>query len=236
MMALRWSASQGMTLMELLIALGLGTSLSAALLQLFTAGMHLQARQSAVQDLQQRSAYVQFLLRAAILGSASPCVADNSGSVTGERPALAILQPHAAAVQALPGSQVLRVPGGDCEVPAHFYYIGRGGGDADSPPGLFRRRQRSDGSYRPSEELVEGVTGMTATAGIRVSPPSSAQAHVAYVDAELVDDWSRAFSINLTLSVRQVSVAGEMSGDSLTIVFSTALRQADLPGSGLVTE
>lgn len=235
-MTLRCSASQGMTLMELLIALGLGTSLSAALLQLFTAGMHLQARQSEAQDLQQRSAYAQFLLRAAILESASPCAADNTGSVTDERLVPVMLASHTAAVEALPGSQVLRVPGADCEVPVHFYYIGRGAGDATSPPGLFRRRQRSDGSYRPSEELVEGVTEMTATAGISVSAPSSAQARVAYVDAELVDDWSRAFSINLTLSVRPISVAGEMSGDSLTMVFSTALRQADLRGSGLVTE
>lgn len=220
-----------MTLMELLIALGLGASLSATLMQLFTAGMHLQARQSSVQDLQQRSAYTQFLLRSAIRGSASPCASVNNTVITAEYPALLVLEPRAAAIDAITGSHVLRVLTGDCGAPVEFYYIGHGMGDASISTGLFRRRQRGDGSFASAEELVEGVTAMTATVGLRLpaaSPAQAGRAVAAYVDAELVDDWSQAFSVNLAVTVRQMTVAGEMGGDSLALGFSTSLRHAEL--------
>ncbi|MBC55100.1 MAG: hypothetical protein CMQ34_14825 [Gammaproteobacteria bacterium] len=224
-----------MTLMELLVALSLGASLSAVLMQQFADGMHLQARQSAAQDLQQRLAYTQFLLRGAIRGSASPCPAHNSNQFMAGYPALSLLAPENAAVDAMTASHVLRVFTDDCEAPVHWYYIGHGAGDAATSTGLFRRRQRSDGTFALAEELVEGVTAMTATAGVYVPSVSPAQTHsntLSYIEAERVADWSNAFSVNLAVSVRHMTVAGEMGGDELAMVFSTALRQTDAPISG----
>jgi hypothetical protein len=51
---------------------------------------------------------------------------------------------------------------------------------------------------------------------------------VAYLDAGQVDNWPQAFSVNLTLSVRSLTEAGEMGNDGLTMTFSTALRQTEL--------
>lgn len=238
-MKLHLSASQGMTLMELLIALALGAGLSAVLMQLFTTGMRLQAMQNAEQDLQQRAAYAQFLLRAAIRESASPCAADDSGPWVAGYPALTVLAPQEATVNAVVGSAVMRVRTGDCEAPVDFYYLSRGAGDMDSPIGLYRRRQNSDESYAQSEELIEGVTSMTASMGIELPASPSTQAvmtRVAYVDADQVDDWSRVFSISLALSVRQVSATGDLTHDELTLVFNTALRQHDPHTPGQVAE
>lgn len=227
----QWSAVRGMTLMELLIALGLGASLSAALMQVFTGGLKLQSVQNSVQDLQQRSAYAQFLLRTAIYQSASPCSAPAAGLHAGEGPSVAVLAGPAAGVAAIPGSQVLRVLTGDCETPVHDYFIGRGASADDSPAGLFRRRQRNDGSYYRSEELIEGVIAMTATVGVTVPMAREVPAiytGVAYIGADQVVDWAQVFSINLTLSLRQITAAGKEGSDGLTMTFSTALRQTEL--------
>jgi type II secretory pathway pseudopilin PulG len=220
--------------MELLVALGLGASLSAALMQLFTGSMQLQSAQNAVQDQQQRAAYAQFLLRAAIRQSASFCPAGFSGETGGVPGTLELLAGHTAAIDVMPGSHILRVLTADCEAPVHFYFVRRSDHGEISGAGLFRRRQRGDGSYFNSEELIEGVTAMTATVGISLPGAAqmpSAPAHVAYIDASQVDNWSQAFSVNLTLSVRSLTEAGEMGNNGLTMTFSTALRQTELAAS-----
>lgn len=233
--------SRGMTLMELLIALGLGASLSAVIMQLFVASMAMQSVHSATQDLQQRSSYAQFLLRSAIRESAYSCIMDTAAMMAGSESYLEVLAAHDAAVSAVPGSHVLRLRTSDCEVPVHFYYIGRRGNDENNLAGLFRRRQRLDGSYFAAEELIEGVTAMTASVGITVGVPNSG-VNVAYVGIDQSPDWSRVFSLELLLSVRHVTAAParssaprEMADNEITMRFSTALRQAELPGASGVT-
>lgn len=229
-MKMPWSLSQGMTLMELLMALGLGASLSAVIMQLFSGGLHLQSVQRAAQDLQQRSAYAQFLLRTAIRESASPCVMQSAGSVDWAAPPVQMLAAEVAAVDAVAGSQVLRLRTSDCQVPVHLFYIGRRGGDDDNPAGLFRRRQRNDGNYYASEELIEGVIAMTASAGIHVrsaTPESGMGDKVAYVSIDQIADGSRVFSVNLTLLVQQQSAGRSIPDSDLSMTFSTALRQVE---------
>lgn len=228
-----------MTLMELLVALGLGASLSATLMQLFTGSMQLQSAQNAVQDLQQRAAYAQFLLRAAIRQSASPCLAGLSGEIGGVPEALEVLAGHAAAIDVMPGSHILRVMTADCEAPVHLYFVRHSDDGEFIRAGLFRRRQRSDGSYLNSEELIEGVTAMTASVGISLQAAELTQTtptSVAYIDASQVDDWSQAFSVNLVLSVRSLTEAGEVGNDGLTMTFGTALRQTELAASARVLD
>lgn len=236
---------RGMTLMELLIALALGASLSAVVMQLFTGSMHLQSVQRSEQDLQQRAAYAQFILRAGIRGSVAGCATGDTGTATAPGHGIEILAADTGAVNALTGSQVLRLRTGDCEEPVHFLYIARRSGRDDQPAGLYRRRQHSDGTFSVAEELIEGVTAMTATLGVKVLPAAQRQASapvsetvsepkVTYICAGQVSDWSRVFSVNLTLSVQPVTMGGTVSGDGLTMTFSTALRQTELhrPGQG----
>jgi len=229
---------QGMTLIELLIALGLGVSLSAAILQLFTGSMHMQSVHRAVQDLQHRSAYAQFLLRSAIYSSASPCSQVGTKQIDDPGYLLELLDSHVAAANALPESLVLILRTDDCEAPVHLYYIGRRGNDDDNPAGLFRRRQRSDGSYHAAEELVEGVRAMTAYVGVTVSPGTpmtETNAVVAYVDVSQVADWSQVFNVNITLLMQHLPAAAERrpafaapGTEALSVEFSTALRQTEL--------
>lgn len=235
--------SRGMTLMELLIALGLGASLSAVIMQLFVGSMAIQSVHSATQDLQQRSSYAQFLLRAAIRGSAYSCISDTAAMTADAESYLQVLAAHEAAVSAVPGNDVLRLRTPDCEVPVHFYYIGRRGNDKNNLTGLFRRQQRRDGTYYAAEELIEGVTAMTASVGIMVPVPDSG-VNVAYVGVDQSPDWPRVFSLELVLSVRYVTAAPtrssslrQMADDEITIRFSTALRQAELHrASGVLGE
>jgi prepilin-type N-terminal cleavage/methylation domain-containing protein len=241
-MKLLWPRCQGVTLIELLVALGLGASLSAAILQLFIGSMHIQSVYRAVQDLQHRSAYAQFLLRSAIYSSASPCPQLNSEQNDDPGYLLELLDSHVAAANALPESLLLILRTDDCEVPVHLYYIGRRGNDDDNPAGLFRRRQRSDGSYHAAEELVEGVRAMTAYAGTTVSPGvlmAEATAAVAYVDINQVADWSQVFNVNITLSMQHLPAAAErrpafaaLGTEALSVEFSTALRQNELHRGG----
>ncbi len=245
-MRLSWLRCQGMTLLELLIALALGAGLSAVIMQLFTGSMRLQSVQRSEQDLQQRAAYAQFILRASILESAAPCAAGEVVPTTGAGPGIEILAANTGSVSALAGSHVLRLRTSDCEEPVHFLYIARRS-SAGQPAGLYRRRLRSDGTLSAAEELIEGVTAMTATVGVELLPvapePASELARgadhkpvdkprVAYVSVDQVGDWSRVFSVNLTLSVQQVMISGEAGSGGLTMTFSTALRQSELHGRG----
>lgn len=234
-MRLLWARSRGMTLMELLIALGLGASLSAAIMQLFTDSMHLQSVQRSEQDLQQRSAYAQFILRAGIRESAAACAAADMGLIPDPGHRLELLAAGTGVVNALPGSQVLRLRSSDCEEPVHFFYIGRRSSGEPHPTGLYRRRQRSDGTFRAAEELVEGVTEMTARVGLRVLTATSAsdvEPRVAYVELDQVVDWSRVFSVNLTLSLQPVSPGAATADEGVIMTFSTALRHVELHGTG----
>lgn len=234
-MRLLWMRSRGMTLMELLIALALGAGLSAAIMQLFTGSLHLQSVQRSEQDLQQRSAYAQFILRAGIRESAAACAAADTGLTPDAGHRLAILGAGTGVVNALPGTQVLRVRSSDCEEPVHFFYIGRRGSGDVHPPGLYRRRQRSDGTFRAAEELVVGVADLTARVGIRVMTAASGpdvEPAVAYVEADQVVDWSRVVSVNLTLSLQPMNLGAAAADDGVTMIFSTALRFFDLHGSG----
>ena len=237
-MKLSWARNRGMTLIELLVSVGLGVSLSAAILQMFVGSVRLQSVHSAVQDLQHRSAYTQFLLRSAIRSSAWPCAADPARWPDGIGQPVEVHVSHPAAANAIPDSQVLRVRTGDCEVPVHFYYIGRRGNTEANLPGLYRRRQRNDRSYHAAEEMVSGVAGLTSLAGIRLSPATltpSADAAVAYVSIDQVPDWSVVFSVVLHLSVQPLTDMARESGDNsalpvdgLALRFSSALRQSGL--------
>ncbi|MEX2333783.1 MAG: PilW family protein, partial [Pseudohongiella sp.] len=188
----------------------------------------------------------QFLLRSGIYASASPCapvvgmLSDQPGHP------LRIFASHAAAPDALPESQVLRLRSSDCEAPAHFYYIGRRANDAENPAGLFRRRQRSDGSYQAAEELVEGVSAMTTSVGVTVCPEeplteagTAPGCVLAYVDIDQLADWSDVFVVEITLSVQpltdgvaQAGAATDFPADGVTVQFSTALRHAEPHSSG----
>lgn len=233
-----WRRCAGVSLIELLVTLGLGASLSAAILQLFVGSTHRQSVHSAVQDLQHRSAYAQFLLRTGIYSSASPCLAGNTEQSSESVHLLEALPSATAPVNALPGTQVLVLRTPDCDAPVHFYYIARRGNDDGNPAGLFRRRQGSDGSYDAAEELVEGVSAMTVAVGISAPQPATvpgANAVVAYVAIDQVTDWSQVFSVNITLSLRILPesaegslVSGDLSAVGLTLEFSTALRQTEL--------
>lgn len=234
-MRLSWSRSRGMTLIELLVALGLGASLSAAIMHLFSGSMHLQLMQRSQQDLQQRSAYAQFLLRAGIRESASACGADEMGQIPDPGHRLEILSAGAGIANALSDTQVLRLRTSDCTEPVHFLYIGRRSSGDVAQPGLYRRRQRNDGTFSAAEELIEGVAAMTAIIGVRLltaAPEPESEPGVAYLSADQLTDWSRVFSVNLTLSVQPLTTGGETAGDGITMTFSTALRQFELHGIG----
>jgi hypothetical protein len=224
--------------MELLLALGLGASLSAVIMQVFTDALQLQVVHNNVQDLQHRSAYAQFLLRSIIRDSASSCPAQNADLALGPERRLDVVSAGEAAVNAVPGSQVLRVRTRNCEVPVQLLYVGRRGNDDTNAAGLFRRRQRSDGSYHAAEELIAEVSAMSFVAGISLPVAASVSATetpVAYVDAEQVVNWSRVFSVTVTLSVQAASVhevTVPETDSGLTMTFSTALRQAELGKSG----
>ncbi|WP_169819488.1 PilW family protein [Pseudohongiella acticola] len=227
-------SSRGFTLVELLMALGLGASLSAVTLQVFTDSVQLQLVHTGVLEVQQRSAYAQFLLRTAIRESASPCPTPSADLAVNPAHHLDVVAANEAAVNALPNTQVLRVRTGNCEEPAHLFYVGRRGNDSVNDTGLFRRVQRSDGSYRAAEELIAGVTAMSFVVGIAVTPTTSvsdADLALAYVEPRQVASWSRAFSVTVALSWPAASIATDTvaeTADGLTMTFTTALRQVEV--------
>lgn len=171
MMGAKHLQQLGLSLLELMIALGLGASLTAAILQLFVGNIQIQSLQNHHQGVQQRAAYARHLLATAIEDVKSPLC---PGVISdGDR-----LRWHMAPfmeLDAAPGTSVLEVVGSDCEMPLSIFYIGYRGGNDNNRPGLYLRRQFADGRFRAADELVEGVSGLTIVGVVEQVPDPGAE-------------------------------------------------------------
>jgi len=152
----------GLTLIELVMALGLGVAMSAAITQQYLAMTRLQELQGRLQRAHENSAYARHLIadairRASVLRCAGHTVSGQRGWVqiwrTGD--------PYSGvAIDALPGSDVMLLLDGHCPSPLQsIYFLAYRGRNPENLPALFVRRQRPDGSFFAAEELVEGISG-----------------------------------------------------------------------------
>lgn len=198
--------SRGLGLVELLMALTIGVGLGAAVIRLYLNTLHIQELQSHLMQTQRNSAYARFLLSQALHASfatrcASAVSQGNDGSIRSWIASDAPEPTH----NAISGTAVLSLLSGECDAQsADIFYLSRRAGHADNPIALFRRRQRSDGSYANAEEIVEGVLDLrfrlvAEVAGDDLQPP-----RYMYMDPQVVGD----------IVMVQVSMAFDMS-DSL---------------------
>ena len=202
--------SRGLGLVELLMALSLGLGLGAAVVRQYLNTLQIQELQTHLAQTQRNSAYARFLLSQAIHASfatrcASTVSQGNDGSIrswiAGDVPE----PPY----NALTGTAVLSLRAGECDAQlAEIFYLSRRAGHADNPIALFRRRQRSDGTYANAEEIVEGVSELqirlvAELAGDDLKPP-----HYMYMDQRTVGE----------VVMVQISMTFEMS-DSLAILW-----------------
>jgi hypothetical protein len=154
----------GLTLIELVMALGLGVAMSAAITQQYLAMTQLQELQGRLQRTHENSAYARHLISDAIRrASVLRCAGNNTAGLRGW---VQIWRPgdpdSGVAIDALPGSDVVSLLDGDCPSPLQsIYFLAHRGRNPENPPALFVRRQRPDGSFSAAEELVEGISRFT---------------------------------------------------------------------------
>lgn len=211
---------QGLSLLELMIALGLGASLTAAILQLFVSNIHIQSLQNQHQGVQQRAAYARQLLRTAIQDVKSPLCSD----VIYDPPRLRWHMAPFLGVDAAPGTSVLEVVGGHCETPVSIFYIGYRGANDNNRPGLYRRQRFADGRFRAAEELVEGVSSLRIVAVVEQFSDSGSERAplLAYVTETSGIEGFRVRGIELQMLVMPLHPLPE-AGD-LTLAFSVPVH------------
>ncbi len=167
--------SDGFTLPEMLIAVGISIALSVSLLQIYTHAVKLRNDQLQTRTALESSAFVRLILGRELRRALQfPETMDGLPSIDQRllcegrlvdrlrlAPPVQIWAEEAGIERpsgAIGGSDILVLTSPTCEMPGRvFYYIGRRGSVARNQTGLYRKRARPAGGYFAAEEIVEGI-------------------------------------------------------------------------------
>jgi len=167
--------SEGFTLPELLIAVGISIALSASLLQIYAHAVKLRNDQLLTRTALESSAFLRLILGRELRQALQfpetiaglPAIDQRllcEGRLVDRlrlAPPVQVWAEEAGIDRpsgAIGGSDILVLTSPTCDMPGRtFYYIGRRGSVARNQTGLYRRRARPEGGYFAAEEVVGGI-------------------------------------------------------------------------------
>lgn len=206
----------GLSLIELMIAMALGLSLSAGVMRVYTDSSHLQHEQMQRLRMQENGRFaMHFLSRELRKAGYSACPLSETDASSSDYNGPGITgwsrgQRNAPfdGLDALPGSDIVALwyraacePGSLRGTVFHLAHRGR---DAGNPPALFRREIDADGIPGPAEELVEGIENLRIHYGVDRGDLSHGAVR-AWLQSEEVDDWGRVVSVRVTVLVQSIA-------------------------------
>lgn len=194
----------GFSLVELLVAMGLGLFVLFAVSQLFVDHLRMERAQLARQDGQQAGRLALRHVADAVRGSGELACPDHESLaiVSGEAgvqgwqspevPDSLIDRDVAAEGDVI---RVLDARACDADLPLNvWYYLSRRGGDPANPLALFRREDQA-----ASQELVEGVVALRFRYGVEAESGTGYPAQ--WPRAGDVADWQQVIAIRVWLTV-----------------------------------
>lgn len=219
--------AQGLGLVELMMALALGLGLGVVVIRQYLGTLYLQDLQTHFMETQRNAAYARHLLTQAIHDSfGHQCHGETyPGSVHAWVHKDVASLPANTAINALPGSGVLRLRSGPCDAAlTDVFYLSRRAGHVDNPVAIFRRRQRADGSYANAEEIIEGVSGLEFEIIADISPVDLLAPAFAYFDHYISGDDVVMVRVTMRFESPQFLTNDRLAGDSPAFSFSVASR------------
>lgn len=202
--------SEGFTLPELLIAVGISIALSASLLQIYAHAVKLRNDQLHTHMALESSAFLRLILGRELRWALQfpEAVGDLPGIeqrlLCGGRvvdqlriaPPVQVWAEEAGIDRpssAIRDSDILILTSPTCETPGRvFYYIARRGSIARNQTGLYRRRARPDSGYFAAEEVVGGIERLQIELCSSVCSPAQKHLQAGELTGVRIHYWATA--------------------------------------------